>query len=179
MPLPFNEEPTPVSLFQINHFCAADAVIAIVLSLDRFYKPKITYRRKFTLNGVEKYYPTCDIKIQAQNSFLYRNTLKACENFILGECVSENFCSGRCNTFYMLDVPSNLTFKSKKSSGTKRNSSFLPVPYNAVSFAHLTFFLHVLLCSYYRVQFIEVLVLQIYKLEGSSFRKKELIALIY
>lgn len=145
MPLPPNDKPKPVPLLNCN-YDSADLVVSILHSVDRFYKPRIMCRRKFTLNGVQKYYPTRNSSVQAQNSFLYKNKVnsiyKVCEDFILGECFSIysetfgcNYKTGRCNTFYMLDVPSNLRFRSKKRSGTRCGNSFPPTSKCSVSFA--------------------------------------------
>lgn len=149
MPLPPNDEPKSVPLFNCS-YNTADLVVSILRSVDRFYKPKTVCRRKFTLNGVRKYYPTRISNVQVQNSFLYKNKVngiyKACEDFILGECLSIysetfgcNYKTGRCNTFYMLDVPSNLRFRSKKRSGIRCGNSFSPTSSRSVSFAQLAF----------------------------------------
>lgn len=157
VPLPPNAEPKPAPLLSDCSFVPTDAVYSIVRSVDRFYKPQVSCRRKFTLQGVEKYFPNHDSKVRAQNSFLYKNCkniaehkneiYKACEDFILGECFNIyneafglNYKTGRCDTFYMLNFPNNLRFRSKRRSGTRCGSnSFPPASCNSVSFVSVTF----------------------------------------
>lgn len=51
----------------------SEIVNAIVLSVDKFYKPRVVCRRRFTQYGVEKYYPGCIDISSKQRSFLHNS----------------------------------------------------------------------------------------------------------
>lgn len=73
MPLPPSDNFKPALLVRYKVFPARDIVFGIVKDVDRFYKPQTFCRRKFTLNGVDKYYPQRDVNLLNLYSFLYRN----------------------------------------------------------------------------------------------------------
>lgn len=148
VPLPPCDDPKLVPLFEFRAFNPASVVVSVLRGVDRFYRPRIAFRRKFTLSGVEKYYPTRESKLNPQNSFLYKNNegrkavYKICEDFILGECFSAyseafgcDYRKGVSDTFYLLNFPNNLRLRSKKRSGARCGSNlFPPVSSNLVSF---------------------------------------------
>lgn len=79
IPLPTSYEPIIISPRpNINRYVSDSTIVSSII-FDRFYNPKIPCRRKFTLTGVYKYYPSKKMR-KNQNSFLHRDR-KNCSNF--------------------------------------------------------------------------------------------------
>lgn len=150
VPFPPRDEPKPVPLLKPVSFIIGDVIAAIVRSADKFYKPRIPCRRKFTMKGVQKYYPAQNLNLMIQSTFLYGNSIvlpnvdrssiyKVCEDFILAECFNTyrecyaHSKKARCDTFYMLDCPSSIRLRPKTRSGGRCGNSFTPLSFNSVS----------------------------------------------
>lgn len=127
---------TPQITTTYNHVASAQIVPQIIKNVDSFYKPRVSCRRKFTLDGVEKYFPEMETKLNKRSSFLHRsidnkvfkvdNTVrKICFNFLVNERVAicnENAPSS--GTFYLFDVSDgNIKFSDKKCTINVRTSS--------------------------------------------------------
>lgn len=65
--------PKPVYRRTYSKRSPREVVPLIVNSVDKFYKPRITVRRCFTITGVTKYYPDVDCN-RANKSFLHGGT---------------------------------------------------------------------------------------------------------
>lgn len=97
-------------------------VSAIVLDSDRFYKPRLTSRRCFTLQGVIKFYPTVEDKLRKNtNTFLHKKKyplkemektqVKAPQNF--EESFSIKRATSLLTPFYLNKLYSNLILLCK------------------------------------------------------------------
>lgn len=112
VPLPPPDKPKPeLRSFVNNSLHTAEIVDSIIRNVDKFYRATIFCRRRFTLNGVEKYCPQYDKKLRKQTSFVHSSKNDNSLN------KSENFASSPRNTYYILETPENIHFDNKRKSG--------------------------------------------------------------
>lgn len=123
-PLPPPDKPKPeLSNFVNDSLHTAEIVDSIIRSIDKFYRATVFCRRRFTLNGVEKYYPQYDKNLRKQISFVHSSKNDSLLN------KNENLGSSPRNTYYILETPETINFDNKRKSGlwSPNRSSSPPV----------------------------------------------------
>lgn len=134
LPPPDKHKPEPPG-FVNDSLYTAEIIDSFIRSVDEFYRVTVFCRRRFTLNGVEKYYPQYDKKLRKQTSFVHSSKNDNSLN------KSDNFASSPRNTYYILETPENINFDNKRKSGLwspNRNSS-PPVSISNSNTVSLTF----------------------------------------